>query len=170
MTKVLTEFKQLWNDKQKSSTPIQTEWAEVKEVDWEDKTMTCIGQNNGLEYFDILLGLGSIYKKPKIGSMVLVGSIDNSEEGFMIDCEEFEEVLIVSGQSEFTINTEGFIVKKGDESLKEVMNDLIAQINALNLQLQKVVVSAGVTPDVPALQEIVQETNTIKQRLNTIIR
>lgn len=169
MSKALEEFKELMQKSAKSQVPIQTEWCEVQEVDWDDKTMVATSLLNGLEYFDILLGLGSIYKKPKVGTKVLVGMIANKEACFLIDCEAFEEMTIVSDKSLFTIKEEGFIVKQEDESLQKVLNDLIDRIDDLNKELQKVVVSIGVTPNVPALIAIVQQNAQIKQRLNSII-
>lgn len=169
MSEKLNEYKELLHNQQKRQIPVQTEWATVKEIDWDDKTMTCIGQNNELEYFDILLGLGSIFKKPKIGSTVLIGSIDNSEESFMLDCEEFDEMIFTSGETEFTINQDGYIFKQGNESFQKILIDFMTETIKLNQQLQLVIVSAGVSPNVPALEEIVQSTNVIKQRLNSIL-
>lgn len=169
MSKALEEFKELMQKAAKGQVPIQTEWCTVQEVDWADKTMVATSLLNGLEYFDILLGLGSIYKKPKVGTKVLVGMIANKEACFLIDCEAFEEMTIVSDKSLFTIKEEGFIVKQTDESLQKVLNDLIDRIDDLNKELQKVVVSIGVTPNVPALIAIVQQNAQIKQRLNSII-
>jgi hypothetical protein len=167
--KKLTEFKNLLTDKMKSHVPMQTEWVKVSEVDWEEKTMTAIGENNGLEYFDVLLGLGAINVKPKVGTLALVGAIHNGEACFMISCEEIEEIVFTSSESEFTIKENGFIVKQGDESLKTVLNDLIIQKNKLNDEVAKIVVSIGITPNVPVLTEIKEATNQIKDRLNNIL-
>ena len=90
MSKHLVEFRKLLTEKMKAKVPIQTEWVTVKEVDWDEKTMTAIGENNTLEYFDVLLGLGSVVTKPKVGSLALVGAIHNGEACFMISCEEME--------------------------------------------------------------------------------
>jgi hypothetical protein len=79
----------------KSHVPMQTEWVTVSKVDWEEKTMTAIGEINNLPYYDVLLGLGSVNVKPKIGSLALVGAIHNGEACFMISCEEMEGYEIV---------------------------------------------------------------------------
>lgn len=92
MSKELIEFKKLITKKAKLKVPIQTEWVKVAEVDWDEKTMTAIGESNALEYFDVLLGLGAMYQRPKIGSLALVGSINNGEASFMISCEEIDEM------------------------------------------------------------------------------
>lgn len=113
--KKLTEFKNLLTDKMKSHVPMQTEWVKVSEVDWEEKTMTAIGENNALEYFDVLLGLGAINVKPKIGSLALVGAIHNGEACFMISCEEIEEIELID-QSGFKVNlNDGLLLINGEE-------------------------------------------------------
>lgn len=113
--KKLTEFKNLLTDKMKSHVPMQTEWVKVSEVDWEEKTMTAIGENNALEYFDVVLGLGAINVKPKIGTLALVGAIHNGEACFMISCEEIEEIELID-QSGFKVNlNDGLLLINGEE-------------------------------------------------------
>lgn len=183
MSRALEEFTELMRKTSKNNIPIQTEWCIVKEVDWEEKTMTATSNLNNLDYFDVLLGLGSIYKHPKIGALALVGFIANTKACFMIDCEAFDQMVVVSKDSKFVIKQEGFIVLQEQESLKVVMNDLIQSINNQNqkmqdlcIELQKVIVVNGTTPNVPALQEInnslvsiLEGNNAINDRLNTIL-
>ena len=115
MSKHLIEFKKLLTEGMKAKVPIQTEWVKVSSVDWEEKTMIAIGQNNGLEYFDVLLGLGSINIRPKIDSLALVGSIHNGEACFMISCEEIEEIEI-SDKTGFKLSlNNGLLLINGDE-------------------------------------------------------
>lgn len=116
MSKKLIEFKKLINEKMKSKVPVQTEWVKVSSVNWDEKTMVAIGENNGLEYFDVLLGLGSVNIKPKLDTLALVGSIHNGEACFMISCEEIDsyEIIDKSGfklslnNGLMTINGESF--------------------------------------------------------------
>ena len=113
--KKLIEFKNLITDKMKSHVPMQTEWVKVSEVDWEEKTMTAIGENNGLPYFDVLLGLGAMNVKPKIGSLALVGAIHNGEACFMISCEEMEGFELTD-QSGFKVDlNDGLLLINGEE-------------------------------------------------------
>ncbi|WP_269222003.1 hypothetical protein [Flavobacterium sp. IMCC34518] len=115
MTKVLAEFKNLMTNKMKSHVPLQTEWVTVKEIDWEEKTMTAIGLLNALEYHDVLLGLGAVNYRPKIGTSALVGSIHNGEACFMISCEEIEEIEIID-ESGFKLNlNNGLLLINGEE-------------------------------------------------------
>ena len=115
MSKKLIEFKKLLSEGMKAKVPIQTEWVQVSSVDWEEKTMIAVGQNNGLEYFDVLLGLGSVNVRPKIESLALVGSIHNGEACYMISCEEIEEIEI-SDKTGFKLSlNNGLLLINGDE-------------------------------------------------------
>ncbi|WP_228235939.1 hypothetical protein [Allomuricauda sp. M10] len=151
------EFVRLLKEKQKSEIQPQMVWATVKSVDWEKRTMVATGLVDDLEYYDVLLGLGNTYKKPKQGSKCLLGVIGNhSAFTFLIEAESVEEMLVVSGESEMTVKEEGFIIKRADQSLTQVLNDFIDEVN-------KIVVINGTTINVAAV-------NLIKQRLNTILK
>ncbi|WP_264521207.1 hypothetical protein [Flavobacterium sp. N1994] len=139
MSKHLQEFKKLLTEKIKARIPIQTEWVKVSEVDWEAKTMTCIGENNGLEYFDVLLGLGSIVIKPKVDSLALVGSIHNGEAAFLISCEEMEGFELID-QSGFKLSlNNGQMMINGDD-FGGIVNavELKNQVDKNTLILQKI--------------------------------
>lgn len=149
---------------------VQTHWCIVKEVDWVKKTMICTGVVDNLDFFNVNLGIGSIVKKPKIKTRCLIGIINNNgADAFMIDCDQVEEMVITSGQSVCTIKEAGFIIKQSDESLRLVLNDLIAEINNLNDEVAKIVVAIGVTPNVPVLNGIKNSTIAVKERLNNIL-
>ena len=115
----------------KDSIPVQTVWVEVTEVDWEEKTMTAIGIEDEVEYFEILLGIGAIDTKPKIGANCLIGIIDNNDTTpFLIMADEVEELDINVDNSQFNISG-GFLLKKENETLKKIMVDLITAIRAM---------------------------------------
>ncbi|AOR29538.1 hypothetical protein FORMB_25210 [Formosa sp. Hel1_33_131] len=152
----LNEFTNLLDLKTKGNTKVQTHWAEVVEVDWNNKTMTVKGLIDDLEFYDVLLGLGSVYKKPKIGAKCLIGLILNNEAAtFLIEAEAVDELFIEVGTSTFKIDANGFLVKRNNETLKKVLNDLIVELN-------KIIVIQGTSINVPAM-------NAIKQRLNTVL-
>jgi len=164
----LDELAQLLQKGAKRQVPVQTEWCTVTDVDWEDRTMTVESLLNGLEYFDVLLGLGSIYKKPKTGTKCLIGLIANSEACFMIDCEAFEELVMVSDKSHFTIKESGFVIKQDTESLRTVVNSLIDKINEQNAEIIKisnavstVATTVGVSAVLPVLVQNVQTLTAI---------
>lgn len=166
----IVEFGKLINQKAKAQVDVQTHWCNVKSVDWEKKTMIATGLVDELDFHEVNLGIGSIYKRPKVKTKCLIGIINNNlADAFLIECDEVEEIVFTSGTSILTINEDGFVVKQSDESLKDVLNDLITEINKLNDEVSKIVVSIGVTPNVPTLLLIKNATTQINDRLNNIL-
>ena len=153
----LSELSKILNQKSKETVEVSTIWATVKAIDWNQKICICTGELDDLEYYDVLLGIGDVYTKPKQGSKVLLGVINgNGAHTFLIHAEEVEEIETNAGASKFIIKDDGFIVRKGNESLQKVLNDLIDELN-------KIIVIQGTTINVPAM-------NLIKQRLNNVLK
>lgn len=150
------DFNNLMAEKMKRSQSVQTAFATVKAVDWAKKTMTATGVVDDLDYYDVLLGLGEIYTKPKIGSRVLIGLINNQgNNSFLIWSEETEEWAHKVGKAEMEMKNDGFVLEAQGESLKKVLNDFIDEVN-------KIIVVNGTTINVAAV-------TAIKQRLNKIL-
>ena len=127
----LDKLKQTITELIKSNIPIQTVWAEVKEVDWEERTMTVVGINDEVEYYDVLLGLGSIDLKPKVGSSCLIGIIENRDTAsFLIMVDEIEEIDINADRCQLNIN-DGFLLKKENETMAKLMSDLLKEIQKM---------------------------------------
>lgn len=127
----LDKLKKTLSELQALKTPIQTVLVEVKEVDWGERTMTVIGIDDELEYYDVLLGLGSVNVKPKVGSNGLIGFINNSETlPFLIMAEVVEEIDVKSEHCQLKVN-DGFLLKKENETLKKLMVDLLQEIQKM---------------------------------------
>ena len=127
----LDKLKQTLSELQNKNTPTQTVWVEVKEVDWDEKTMVALGIDDELEYYDVLLGLGSVDVKPKVGSNCLIGFINNSETlPFLIMADEVEEIDVNVDKCQFNIN-DGFFLKKQNETLAKLMSDLLKEIQKM---------------------------------------
>jgi len=127
----LDKLKQTLSELQKNNTPTQRVWVEVKEVDWEAKTMTALGIDDDLEYYDVLLGLGSVDVKPKVGSNCLIGFINNSETlPFLIMADEVEEIDVKSEHCQLKVN-DGFLLKKQNETLAKLMSYLLKEIQKM---------------------------------------
>ena len=127
----LDKLKITLSELQASKIPTQTVLVEVKEVNWDDRTMTVIGVDDELEYYDVLLGLGSVNVKPKVGSNCLIGFINNSETlPFLIMAEVVEEIDVKSEHCQLKVN-DGFLLKKENETLKALMVDLLTAIEAM---------------------------------------
>ena len=139
MSKGLQQLKSLLTDKMKSHVPLQTEWVKVEEVDWAEKTMTARGENNNLPYYDVLLGLGSVNVKPKIGSLALVGAIHNGEACFMISCEEIEEIELTD-QTGFKVHLKDGLMTINGEDFGGIVNakELKTQADKNTLILQNI--------------------------------
>jgi len=167
----IAEFDRLLGQRIRELIPVQTVWAVCKSVDWDNKTMVATGQTDDLDYDDVSLGRGAEFKKPKPGTICLLGiEENNTASAYLIEATELDEFYIKTGSSELKIYSDGFIVKFGNENLRTVLNDFMGETVKLNKELQKVIVSAGVSPNVPILQAIEQATEQIKQRLNTILK
>src|SRR5690554_2391320 len=157
-TDEIATFSKLLDNKQKKHLTPGCVWATVKDVDWEAKTMTAVGVDDDLEYWNVQLGLGAYYRKPVVGSLVMLGvpGLQGSDT-FLIECEAFEEGIFVSGDSTFVIKEEGFIVKQGDENLRTIMDDQHKEFGKLCDEINKIVVSIGTTVNVAAVTLIKNE-------------
>lgn len=130
MSKELDSLKQTIFGLIHKSSKIQTIYAEVVDVNWENRTMTAIGLNE-VAYFNILLGLGSFDLKPKKGTTCLIGLIDNNDTTpFLIMADEVEEIDVKVENCQLNINN-GFLLKKENETLKKLMVDLLQEIQKM---------------------------------------
>lgn len=153
----LDEFIRLQKEQAKASVKPQLVWAKVKSVNWENKTMVATDLVDELDYYDVVLGIGAIYQKPKVGAKCILGVLGNKASAtFLIEASAIEETIYTSDKTVFVIKEDGFIIKQNEESLKSVLNDFFDEVS-------KIVVIYGNTINVPAV-------TSIKQRLNTILK
>lgn len=133
----------------------------VKSVDKSKRTVT-VTDLEDFEYTDVRLTAvidesKAVVIYPKLGSTVLVSMIGNElEQLFVSSVREVESIDAVIENTEFHIDASGHRIKRGNEDLLSVLNDLIDELN-------KIVVIQGTSVNVPA-------TTLIKQRLNTILK
>lgn len=131
MSQELDALKQTISELIQKSVPIQTVSVEVDEVDWENRTMTAIGIEDEVPYFNILLGLESFDLKPKKGTTCIIGIIENNNTTpFLLMANEVEEIDVQVGKCELNIK-DGFLLKKEDETLKKLMVDLLQEIQKM---------------------------------------
>jgi len=165
----IAEFNDLLKNRAKGAV-VQTLWCVVNSVDWPSRNMTATGILDGLDFYNVQLGLGSVNINPKPGTKCLVGIIaNNAASSFLISAEEILEIEIIAGVSELVVKEEGVSVKRNSENLKEVLNDLIAEKNKMNTEVSKIATKAGAADSVPILLEIYTATELINQRLNSIL-
>ena len=113
-----------------------------------------------------------VVQYPAVGSTVLVSRIGDDDNTFFVMA--FGEVESIAGQigdAQFHIDALGYRVDRADENLKQVLTDFQDEVGKLCDELNKVVVSVGVTPNVAAITAIKQEiTQAQKTRLETILK
>lgn len=98
---------------------------------------------------------------PKVGSIVQVARIENSDELIVVAVDEITELLLVIGTVKASIDATGFLFEKGNETLKKLLDDLIAQILLLT-------VPTNVGPSGTPLNA--QAITNIKNRVNTFFK
>lgn len=125
------EFKRLLNERIKKGVPVMNQWGTVKSVNWAKKT--AVVMVDGLEYYDVVLGLGFVSKRPSIGSKCLVGIIENAEGCFLIDADKVDGFELKSGNSTITLDEKGIDIKTNNESLFGLMDDLITEVGAIQV-------------------------------------
>ena len=107
---------------------------------------------------------------PKINSVVTIGIYSTNNKAVILSVSEVEKIYFRNQKSEFTFDSSGFQFNRDGENLKEVLNRFQDGFGKLCDELAKVVVSIGVTPDVPAIMQIKNDiVNANKQALNKIL-
>ena len=120
---------ELIGQKIRELTPVINVWAVCKSVDWDNKTMVATGQIDDLDYEGVILGNGSEFKKPAVGSICLLGIIQNNAAmPFLIDAVEIEEYLI--------IDKKGFKYNLKDGKLTLNGDNFGGIVNAKELKIQ----------------------------------
>lgn len=130
----IDRLKGLLDQHSKKQIPKQVVWGIVKEIDWESKTCTVTGLADDLDYYDVNLGIKNEIIKPKIGSKCMIGSVENQEaETYLINAEEFDERIFISGDSELHITESGFTVKRNESDLKLILKEAFEQLKAAKI-------------------------------------
>lgn len=109
-------------------------WAICKSVDWDAKTMDCVGVSDDLEYYDVALGFGSTDTKPALESDCLIAILEGNESvAFLLYANEVDLVQFNGGENGgLTITPE-----------------LVNQLNKTNELLQAImtVISGALIPE-----------------------
>lgn len=129
----ITEFGKLLNQRTKKLIDVQTYWVKVKDINWNEKTMTAIGVVDDLEFYEVSLGIGSIHRKPTIDSRCLIGIINNNaNDTFLIECAECEEIEI-SDKTAFK-----WLLKNGELTMNGNQFGGLVKATELKTELDKV--------------------------------
>lgn len=158
------------------TSEVQTFIAIVLEVDKDEKTIK-VEDQDGLDFDDVRLtsvidNSNKVVQFPKEQTTVLVSRIgDDDNTLFVSAISEVESIEGVIENTNFHIDQDGYDLSRNGENLKEVLNDWQEQFGKLCDEVNKIVVSIGVTPNVAAIAQIkTQVLSDIQQRLNTILK
>lgn len=149
--------------------------AKVLEVDKENGV--CKIDDGELEYTDVRLSAiidgndQKCFVFPKIGSTILVEPINEDlKQLYVAKYSEVESISGIIEETKYIIDKKGFNISRNNENLQTVLNDWMDEFGNLCDEVNKVVVSVGVTPNVGMITKIrTKVTTKIKQRLNTIL-
>lgn len=111
----------------KAHVPVQVVWAKCVRANAEKGTM--VAEREGLEYHDVLLGLGSDITVPQPNSLVLLGIIENRNTATWLVFAERVQERRLNG------NVRGGLVvastvRQVDTTLINKVNALVAALNA----------------------------------------
>lgn len=107
--------------------------AEVISVDIETKTCDVKPIDGSSEIFDVFLNLseesGQLCE-PVIGSLICIVFI-TKETAVAVNYSELKQYNIKIEETEFTIDSNGFLLRKADETLAKLMDDLLKEIRLM---------------------------------------
>ncbi|AYO58184.1 hypothetical protein CO230_08655 [Chryseobacterium sp. 6424] len=98
---------------------------------------TCTVSDGELEYTDVQLSATVSDDRrflliPKLQSFVLVSPIQEDLNRLYVEMvSEIDEVIMRTEAAEFSFNDAGFLLKKQDETLKQLMTDLLQEIQKM---------------------------------------
>lgn len=138
----------------------------VTAVNAADFTIDLIDDETGVEYFDVRLkpvldANEFLLVIPKVGTWCLAVKIEDEQEWYMLSVGQAEKYIIKIGTQHFEMDGQKFLIKTGDDSLGEIMNDL----------LQAVLMMVFTTNMGPTIKLVnASDFTTIKSRLNAILK
>lgn len=129
--------------------PAAIQPATVKSIDADDTITVELSSDleiEGVRLRSVVKSGDKVVIEPKVGSVVQIAAIDNSKEFIVVAVEEIEKITIQKGTLLIVVDDK-LEVKKGSDSLSKIITDMILEIN-------KIVVLVGTSPNVAALTAI----------------
>lgn len=135
-----------------------------------------ISEKTKIDYWDCSINAvienkdNKLLTYPKINSIVTIGIYPTNNQAVILSVSEVDKIYFRNEKTEFTFDASGFQFNRDGENLKKVLNTFQEGFGRLCDELSKVVVSIGVSPDVPAIQQIKDDiVNKNKEALNKIL-
>lgn len=137
--------------------PAPTMLATVVSVD-EDELTCVLDDENGVipdvRLKPVLDGEEGVIIFPKVGAWALAVRIEDDAEWMLVAASEVEKYRIKKGDYEFELSDAGFVVKKGNDSLKDALTLIIEAV-------QQIIVLQGTNPSYPKLTSALSKINNI---------
>lgn len=138
--------------------PDNTLIGKVSSVD-EDNLVCDIKDDDGLDFYDVRLqpvldGNESVTLFPKVGCWAVAIRLEDSDDFFLIACTELDKWRLTVGETIVEQNSNGLLVKKGDDTLKEALSLIVEAV-------QVIVVSSGTNPDYTKLIQAQAKINNL---------
>ncbi|SNR16535.1 hypothetical protein [Tenacibaculum jejuense] len=168
--------------------------ATVTKVDKETKTIEIV-DTDGFDFDEVRLtsvidDTNKVVQYPKEETSVLVTRIGGDENTLFVsamsEVESIEGTIeethflidkdgytIEKGEDDVLLNIsdDGYLIKKGNVRLKDIINEIQNQIGSLCDEVNKIVVSIGVTPNVAAITQIkTAVTDTLNTEIDKILK
>lgn len=148
-------------DALKALIPAQSEpsfWGKVKTVEWSKGMADVTLKADGLDVFDVLLGLDNNKIKPKVGSRCLITRAENKEQYFLSWAAEIEEQWL-NGDSYGGLAMTKEIAERF-KRLEDAFTALQTKFNAHTHPYVNVVTPAATTPTTTPSSEVLAPTTT----------
>lgn len=165
MNKALQKFR-------KRDVPVFS--GEVVSVDQEQGT--CVVNDGDMDHTDVRLSAvidgrkDAFYLFPVVGSSVLVAPINEDLKTLYVEqYSEVEQLYFNKRSTAFKADVNGFVIARGGEDLRTIIDDLVTEINKVNTEAQKIATKAGAADSVPKLIESFTKTEIIAARFKKVL-
>lgn len=132
------EIRSLFRKMASEHGPAPTMLGIVESVNEVELTCKVVDDDNAEIFWEevqlrpVIDGKESVSLIPKIGTWALVVRIESEDKWMAIAFGEVDKVKIITADSLLEIN-EGFLIKRGSETLKDVISDLITEIKKITV-------------------------------------
>ncbi len=123
-------IKELIQKLAESGNELYAKIAEVTAVDTDVKTCDVKPIDGTSEIFDVFLNLDETtgqFREPVVGALICIVFI-TKETAVAVNYSELKQYNVKIKETEFTIDENGFLLKKADENLAKLMDDLLKEI------------------------------------------
>lgn len=122
----IDEFDILLSEKIKKAIPQVLQWATVTSVNWQEKTCEATDLDTKLPFLNIALGIGGMYIKPRVGSLILIGMVENNEsQPFLLNAQEVDI---------YELKADKFTLQNEMVDFKTLLNDLLTELKNAIIQ------------------------------------